>query len=546
MKNATAVIAALALVAAFWWQGERFIAANGPTFDEGAHLASGYAYWAAGDFRINPEHPPLFKLLWAAPLALDGGPPFPHEAASTRDHWKLAHALLYESGVPAAALLAPARRVNLAVGCGVVLLAGWWAFRLWRSRLAGLAAVAFAAADPTLQSLSCVLSTDVGLTFFALLTTYLLWEYAAAPTRPLLIACGVSLGLMLGSKFSAVAVAAGLGAAGLAHVLRGGVLALPGTVEPPGGWATGARVRAAVDLAFRLGIVAAVALAATYGFVNFGQWGAGLKFQLTRGEHGDGACYLLGEVSRAGWLHYFAVAAGVKLPLGLLAAAAAGLVFLVGSKPNRLAWLLVPPAVFVAAASYSRVDIGVRVVLPAVPFLYVIAARLAAPACCCFVRYPLLAGCLAWAAFAGWNAAPHQLAYFNEVARGPVGGLKYVADSNVDWGQGLPQLKAYMDRERIDVVYLSYFGTDRPEAHGIRFSPLPGYGRIGPPGGEAIPADAPRHVVAISANNLVGIHLPDPDTFAWLRARQPTAVLAGSIIVYDLTGDPGAVDRLRR
>ena len=31
------VIACLALVAWFWQRGERFIAANGPTFDEPAH-----------------------------------------------------------------------------------------------------------------------------------------------------------------------------------------------------------------------------------------------------------------------------------------------------------------------------------------------------------------------------------------------------------------------------------------------------------------------------------------------------------------------------
>jgi hypothetical protein len=544
MSRAAALVAASALAAAFWWQGERFIAANGPTFDEGAHLASGYAYWATGDFRINPEHPPLLKLLWATPLAVDRTVPFPHDAASGRDHWKLAHALLYESGVPAAALLAPARRVNLAIGCGVVLLAGWWAYRIWGSKLAGVAAAGFAAFDPTLVSLSCVLSTDVGLTFFALLSAYLLWEYAASPTRPLLIACGVSLGLMLGSKLSAIAMAAGLAAAGLVYVLRGGVLALPGTVEPPGGWTTGTRLRAAVDLAFRLGVFGFVTLAATYGFVHIDQWGAGLKFQLTRADHGDGACYLLGEVAKAGWYRYFLVALGVKLPLGLLAAAAAGGLWL--NRSARPVWLLVPPVAFFAAASYSRVDIGVRVVLPVIPFLYLLAARLAAPGCCPAVRLPLLAGCLAWAGFAGWSAVPQQLAYFNEIAGGPVDGLRYVADSNVDWGQGLPQLKEYMDREGIDAVYLSYFGTDRPEAHGIRFQPLPGYGRIGLPGGETIPADSPRHVVAVSANNLVGTYLADPETFAWLRARPPSAVLAGCIYVYDVTGDAVAIARLRR
>ena len=56
----------------------------------------------------------------------------------------------------------------------------------------------------------------------------------------------------------------------------------------------------------------------------------------------------------------------------------------------------------------------------------------------------------------------------------------------------------------------------------------------------------PRHVLAISANNLIGSYLDDdPDTYAWLRARTPIAVLGGSIYVYDLTGDPDAIRRIR-
>ena len=530
--------AAIGLVAWFWWLGERFIAANGPTFDEGVHLAAGYGYWTTGDFRMNHEDPPLLKLWWAVPLVLGDGPPYPDDvaAATNHDHWHVGTALLYGSGVPPAQLLTPARRMNLAVGCGVVLLAGWWAFRAWGGRLAGLAGCAFAASDPNLLALSCVLSTDVGLTFFSLLSAYLLWEYAAAPSRPLLLATGVSLGLLLGSKLSAVGMVAGLGAAGGLFVLRGGILALPGRA--------GVGVRPAVDLTFRLGVIALVVLAATYGFVHFGEWGRGLKVQLTRSDHGDARFYLCGEVAARGWYHYFLVALGLKLPLGLVAAAALGLG---GRAPwgRRAVWLLVPPAVFFAAASYSRVDLGVRVVLPAVAFLYVLAARLAAPECCRIARLLALGGCVAWAGVAAISAAPHQIAYFNELADGPAGGLRYVADSNVDWGQDLPQLKRYMDREWIDAVYLSYFGTDWPEAYGIRFQPLPGFGRVGTAGGEPIPADAPRHVLAISANNLLGIYLPDRDTFAWLRTRPPTTILGGSIYIFDLTGDPDAIARVR-
>jgi hypothetical protein len=530
--TAAAAVVALGLVAGFWWQGERVLAANGPTFDEVAHLAAGYGYWTTGDFRLNPEHPPLLKLWWALPLALGERPPYPHDvaAATDHDHWQVGLAFGYHSGIPHSHLLTPARRMNLAVGCGVVLLAGWFAYRAWGSRFAGLAAAGFAASDPNLLALSCVLSTDIGFTFFALLSAYLLWEYAAFPSRGLLAATGVSLGLMLGSKLSAVGMVAGLGLAGLVFVARGGVLALPGA-------AADHRLRAAGELAFRLGVIALVTVAATYAFVHFDQWGRGLKFQLTRADHGDGRFYLCGDLSRTGWYHYFLVALAVKLPLGLLGAGAAGL--LTGPRwDRRAAWLLLPPLAFLVLASYSRVDLGVRVVLPAVPFLYVLAGRLAAPGCGRVVRLFLLAGCLGGAAGAAGKAGPYPVAYFNELAGGPAGGLRYVADSNADWGQGLPALAEYLRRERIDAVYLSYFGTDRPEAYGIRFQPLPGYGRVGPPGGEAIPADAPRHVVAVSANNLLGIYLNDPATFAWLRGRAPTAVLAGSLFVYDLTDDP--------
>lgn len=535
--NIASVAATFALVAGFWWQGERFFAASGPTFDEAAHLAAGYAYWTTGNFRLNCEHPPLMKLLWATPLLIGDRPPFPHDVAEATnfDHWHVGAAFLYDSGVPHQQVLTPARRVNLAVGCGVVLLAGWWAFRLWHSRLAALAAVAFATFDPTLLALSCVLSTDVGLTFFALLSCYLLWEYTAAPSRGLMLATGISLGLMLATKLSALGMVAGLGAAGFVYVLRGGMLGLPGGVSPR-------------DFAFRLGIIALVTVAATYGFVHFDQWGRGLKFQLTRQAFGDGNAYLCGEVARGGWYHYFLVALPLKLPLGLLAASGASIVLASrGCQPPvlRTCWLVVPPLVFFLAASVSRVNLGVRVVLPVLPFLYILAARLAVPGCGRAVRLVLLAGCLGWSVVAAWHAAPHQIAYFNELADGPAGGMRSVADSNLDWGQGLPELAAYLRRERLDVVYLSYFGTDRPEAYGIRFHPLPGYGRVGPNPVDEVPPDAPRHVVAVSANNLLGIYLNDPDTFAWLRDRPPTAIVGGCVFVFDLTGDPAAIRRVR-
>jgi hypothetical protein len=38
------------------------------TFDEDNHMFAGYMMWKTGDYGLNPEHPPLAKLLATAPL----------------------------------------------------------------------------------------------------------------------------------------------------------------------------------------------------------------------------------------------------------------------------------------------------------------------------------------------------------------------------------------------------------------------------------------------------------------------------------------------
>jgi hypothetical protein len=536
------VIVSLALVAWFWQRGERFIAANGPTFDEPAHLAAGYAYWTAGAFKLNPEHPPLLKLLWSAPLLFADAPPYPRSIAesSNLNHWKVGNAWLFESGVSPRALLDPARRVNLALGAALVLLVAWVCFRVWRSHLAAVAGCTFAASEPTILALSCILSTDLGVTLFGFLSCYLLWEYVASPSRSLLIGAGISLGLLLGTKFSAVGIVAGLAAAGTIVVFLGGCLAVPGKADARG-------PLPALELAMRLAVIAALTMAATYAVVHFPQWATGLRFQLTRGAHGDGVMYLNGAVARTGWYHYFLVALALKLPLGLFVAASISAAWRItrGRPQLRSAFLMVPPLIYFALASYSRVDIGVRVVLPMFPFLFVLAGGLAAPGCCRCARVVALAVGLASCIRGAERASPHEIAYFNDIAVRSQGGGRFLADSNLDWGQDLPQLKDWMDREGVAAIYLGYFGTDRPEAHGIRFQALPGYGRVGDPGGEQLPADAPRHVVAVSANLLLGMFLNDPQAYGWLRERTPTAVLDGSLFVYDLTGDSAAVERIR-
>src|SRR5262249_46906437 len=60
--------AIVVLLFAFWLQMLLAATKLSATSDEVAHLPAGYSYWTTRDFRLNPEHPPLAKLLAALPL----------------------------------------------------------------------------------------------------------------------------------------------------------------------------------------------------------------------------------------------------------------------------------------------------------------------------------------------------------------------------------------------------------------------------------------------------------------------------------------------
>jgi hypothetical protein len=87
---------------------------------------------------------------------------------------------------------------------------------------------------------------------------------------------------------------------------------------------------------------------------------------------------------------------------------------------------------------------------------------------------------LAWHVAESVAIRPNYLAYFNQLAGGPSQGYKHLADSSLDWGQDLPALKRWLDAQGLQQsgaggVYLSYFGTARPEYYGIRATTLAGF-----------------------------------------------------------------------
>jgi hypothetical protein len=239
------------------------------------------------------------------------------------------------------------------------------------------------------------------------------------------------------------------------------------------------------------------------------------------------------------------------LPLGSLALIALSLVFCrAGSslRPRDASCLLLPVATILLVNAAAKVDIGLRHVLPVYPFLFVLASRLATVRLGRRWLAPgLIGAALGLTMISSLRVAPHELAYFNEIVGGPSEGYRYLADSNLDWGQDLKNLKAYTEEQNLPIIYLSYFGSAPPGYYGIRYQYVPGAWPLEwPPPGDTVPSAAPRKVLAISASNLLDVFDSHAPLFRWLRSRQPIAKIGYSIFVFDLTNDPAGVAMVER
>src|SRR5690606_36664665 len=101
-----------------------------------------------------------------------------------------------------------------------------------------------------------------------------------------------------------------------------------------------------------------------------------------------------------------------------------------------------------------------RHVLPALPYLLILASGLAAPQ----PRREQSARPGFWMSLTYGSAAvlvilalwihPHYLSYFNFAVGGPANGYRVLTDSNVDWGQDLLRLRAWMDEHDVERIKL--------------------------------------------------------------------------------------------
>ncbi|MFI5960936.1 glycosyltransferase family 39 protein [Streptomyces asoensis] len=445
-----------------------------PTIDEPVYVAAAAGYLHEHRVRLNPEHPPLGKLVVAAGVAVAGAhvdPSFTGAQEAAGRH------LLYRSGNDPWRLMLWARLPVIAL----TLLFGLVVFAFTRD-LAGpvpaLAALALYALSPDVVAHGSLATLDVPAAGFLLTSVWLLWRARDRARRCLPLA-GAALGAALATKMSTlpvVPVAAALAAlsvcarrprdvrralhaAGVVTAVAVAVVwAAYLAVDPRLRWDPGA-THVPVLHGLRGRLVRLLPFPEAYR--------DGMRIQFGM-ENRSWAGFLFGHRYTGARWYYLPAALLVKTPLGALVLWTAGALALVVVRRLRPAapYVLVPAAVLLVAAMAGSRDLGTRYAV-FLPMSLAVAAG-----CVLTVRLrwaPVaVAALVAFVAVSSLRTFPYYLPYSNEAFGGPARTHLRLHDSNVDWGQDLGRLADRLhDRYAGERVWLVYKGSGVPAAYGI-------------------------------------------------------------------------------
>lgn len=500
-----------------------------PAFDENIYLPAGYSYAAAGDFRLNLEHPPLSKVL-AGAVVLPLRPEETFASANWADANQIGFGLdfLYRAHNSPKKLFAAARSVTglLAVllGFAVYLVA-----RRTFGDAAGILALALWVFYPDGLAHAGLVTPDLPSAFFIFIAAGAALLFMEQPSWSRGLASGSCLGLALLSKHTALLLLPYLCILGAVFVVR---RKPRWTIAVLGGVVLLALVLAMLWAGYFFH--SQPELKARFALPSLPLPGAYMAgFRIAKDLISHRLCYYLGAPHPGHPLGFFPVSFLLKTPVPLL------ILFFLSPflVPVRRTWpFLLFAWMLFASALASPFPFGQRYLLPMYPFLVVAAGAGAAKLLEKVWDRVFLGVLLLWLAAGTLLQHPNHLAYFNEFAGDKDKVYRHFVDSSLDWGTQLPALKSWMDKSGVEHIYLSYFGTTDPAAYGIRYTPLPAYHQDLYYPEKAVPAYvlSKGAWIAVSATNLVGLY--QPRYFSELvPLDRPDTVVGQSIFLWRMT-----------
>lgn len=561
------------------------IVTTSPTYDEPAHVVAGYSYLTTGDFRLNPEHPPLLKMIAALPLLpmrlafpgnADAREAWAMSVVNVNAEWSVAR-FWFQSDAP----FFRARLVLALLGLLLGALIFLWSRELWGAWGGAISVVLFAL-DPNFIAHSALVTTDVGISLLLFATVYFFWRWHRAPTWPHAAMFVIAFALAQIAKFSAVVLIPIVIVLAIRHrqTLKQSALliAITALVTIATIWAAyGFRWSAAADPG-RAADEEAIARATPeqheldapesfpHGYFPLKdivlEWaakkagdatardrnaplGISRRTILFAAEHhllpeaylfgvswvGSlsvfRSSFLNGEYSDTGFPTYFFWTFFYKTPIPIIIAIVAGLWL---ARKRAGPFLFWPVVIYLAISLLQNLNIGHRHLLPIYPFLYVACGSLSAIRRKSTGRIAGVTLLLALIAGDAWMWGRH-LSYMNV----PNGWTK-LNDSNFDWGQDLKRLGQWTrDNNVREPINLVYFGTADPKWYGIAHHNLRN-------AAFPDPAQVPGYF-AISSADYLGLFFPPERRTYWRDYLQragarPVDTAGSTIFIYRIEKRP--------
>lgn len=468
----------------------------GITYDEPFYIDAGMDSWR-GWWRTDGKP----KRFWHESGATNGVMPLPPDvvAAPVAIHEYRHNKEKLTSEMKLCAL--PAARLMTLFWLSLLVLSAWRIGRIAAGPWGGRIAAGLIAADPTVLAHATLATTDVAVT--AALTAFAGTVYAGRSG-------GWWWRLVLPGAWYGVAAACKLSA-----LLYGGVILVvlevchrlsTGALFPDAGRGFGAWARKFAGATARSVLAAAVVVALGLGLArwfhgvpdegrrpfetvakrlppddplkeDYLRWAeeyepvphivTAFAFQWWWNYEGRPS-FLNGTYYPAGYRWFFPVVIAMKTPLPVILLALAALL-----RPRAL-WLnafTVAALALVAVALKGNLQLGVRLALPAIALGYVAVAVAVArgyPRRAPWLGVPAV---LAVALTSLW-VWPHGLGYLNQLYGGPDQAIHRLSDSNNDWGQGIPDLRAWHEANGRPNTIIWYFGVD-PAARRPPFQQFP-------------------------------------------------------------------------
>jgi len=525
--------------------------------------------WKTGDFGLNPEHPPMVKMLAALPIL---GMPLQVPALENREFKHEAFLggkdFLFKNDTDKMLFRARMAAASLTLLLGLlVFLAGQEMF----GTASGFVALVLLVFDPNQLAHGAFVTTDPGLACFLFAAVYAFYRFGKQPTFWRLLVTGLAAGLALSAKHTGVLIFPTL------LVLAACEWLLGRKVDPseaaPGRLSVGQYVGA-------LAVITAVSLTVLWGFYGFRYAArpAGLQLNPTAAEYigqmsRPREAKLLASVARFhllpesyiygladvrlmddfyssfllvktyphGVWFYFPVAIIIKSTLAFLVLFGIAIWAIATRKLARwreILFLTVPPALYLAVAMSSHMNIGVRHVLPIYAFLGVLIGGVAVALVNRQRRWMYVIGVLIlFQMVTSLRAFPTYIPYVNEAWGGPKNAWWLLSDSNSDWAQQLKATKQYLDARGVKDCWFVYFGAGviDTDYYGVpcKLLPTPDAQWIG----EKF-YDTPAVIdgmVLISAANLSGFEFGpgELNPYEQFKTIKPTAVIQNGIYVFE-------------